>query len=230
MSSTLGASESSILLKQGAESKIHAVTFLGLPTVVKERFPKTYRHPALDASLTRERMKAELRAIAKCRQIGVRVPVIYFVDEQKSSIYMEHIQNSNTVRDFIQKVQAGSGDAQRLLVPLMAKVGAIIGTLHSNNLIHGDLTTSNMLLLEPAADANIILIDFGLSYVEASAEDKGVDLYVLERAFLSTHPNSEELFAHIISAYQEANKKGLREVMSKFEEVRLRGRKRSMVG
>jgi TP53 regulating kinase-like protein len=37
------------------------------------------------------------------------------------------------------------------------------------------------------------MIDFGLSYISTLPEDKGVDLYVLERAFLSTHPNSESL-------------------------------------
>ena len=41
------------------------------------------------------------------------------------------------------------------------------------------------------------MIDFGLSFQEGVAEDKGVDLYVLERAFLSTHPNTEKLFAEV---------------------------------
>ena len=32
-----------------------------------------------------------------------------------------------------------------------------------------------------------VLIDFGLSYNNTLAEDKAVDLYVLERAFTSAH-------------------------------------------
>ena len=45
------------------------------------------------------------------------------------------------------------------------------------------------------------MIDFGLSYVSTLAEDKAVDLYVLERAFASTHPDSEPLFTSVLTAY-----------------------------
>ena len=76
-----------------------------------------------------------------------------------------------------------------------------------------------------------MLIDFGLTFKSASVEDKAVDLYVLERAFLSTHPNAEALFERILASYQGAGvfaKAG--EVLRKLEAVRLRGRKRSMLG
>lgn len=219
-----------LLLKQGAESKIHVGTFLGRPAVIKERFPKMYRHPVLDANLTKERLKAELRVLTKCRQIGIRTPSVYFVDLDKNAIIMEYVEKATTLREHIQKVQGGDSYTHESLQPLMRKIGEIIGTLHSNNVIHGDLTTSNFLILYPVEETNLVLIDFGLSYIESSAEDKGVDLYVLERAFLSTHPNTEMLFSCIINAYKQTNKKGASEVMHKFEEVRLRGRKRTMVG
>ena len=77
-------------------------------------------------------------------------------------------------------------------------------------------------------------IDFGLGSAEGSPLDKGVDLYVLERAFLSTHPGTEDLFEVILKSYKEemasGSKKEAQEVVSKYEEIRMRGRKRTMVG
>ena len=102
--------------------------------------------------------------------------------------------------------------------------------MHSHGLIHGDITTSNILVMLDNISINLVMIDFGLSFQEGVAEDKGVDLYVLERAFLSTHPNTEELFAEIMEAYRNKAGKQAGEVIKKFEEIRLRGRKRTMVG
>lgn len=79
---------------------------------------------------------------------------------------------------------------------IMESIGKAIGRMHRENVIHGDLTTSNMLLRWHLADtddkASIVIIDFGLSYVSALAEDKAVDLYVLERALASTHPEPDD--------------------------------------
>lgn len=63
-------------------------------------------------------------------------------------------------------------------------MGQMILRLHNVNIIHGDLTTSNMMI----SNDKLYLIDFGLAYTKPNAEDKAVDLYVLERAFVSTHP------------------------------------------
>lgn len=103
--------------------------------------------------------------------------------------------------------------------------------MHDEDVIHGDLTTSNMLLRRSPEDgeSDLILIDFGLSYISALPEDKGVDLYVLEKAFLSTHPNTEALFEKLLKSYAASSKKSSA-VIKKLDEVRLRGRKRSMVG
>lgn len=48
------------------------------------------------------------------------------------------------------------------------------------------------------------MIDFGLASVSTLAEDKAVDLYVLERAFASTHPGSDNLFAIVLDSYASA--------------------------
>ncbi|KAJ1879457.1 TP53 regulating kinase, partial [Coemansia sp. S17] len=93
--------------------------------------------------------------------------------------------------------------------------------MHSFDIIHGDLTTSNMILDN---SNRLVLIDFGLSQISTSTEDKAVDLYVLERAFISTHPNSERLFATVLEAY--ADSEAARLILRRLEDVRQRGRKR----
>ena len=115
---------------------------------------------------------------------------------------------------------------------VMRRVGTEIAKLHLADVVHGDLTTSNMMLRRPTAVARsqLVLIDFGLAYISTLVEDKAVDLYVLERAFASTHPDSEPLFASVLRAYEKKMGKEWPPVGRRLDEVRLRGRKRSMVG
>ncbi|KAJ1529261.1 hypothetical protein ONE63_006061 [Megalurothrips usitatus] len=221
------------LIKQGAEGRLFRGSYLGKPTIVKERFRKTYRHPDLDDYLTKERMKAEARAIVRSKAAGVRTPSIFLVDFERRRIYMEDIKPSITVKKFITDSLLGcSGeDALGKIKPVALEVGSIVGKLHAHNIIHGDLTTSNMLYsISEDGQITVTLIDFGLSHVENSAEDKGVDLYVLERALLSTHANADKLFPIIMQSYKKANNKDSKTVLDKFEDVRARGRKRTMVG
>lgn len=124
---------------------------------------------------------------------------------------------------------------------LMKKMGQVVAKLHQNDIVHGDLTTSNVMvrgerksgLLAGATmekvDAEVVLIDLGLGMMSTQEEDKAVDLYVLERAFLSTHPQAEDLFQDVLTAY-EGSFKGAKAVMKRLADVRMRGRKRSMLG
>lgn len=216
------------LVQQGAEAKLYRGRFLGRPTVVKLRFPKRYRHPLLEERLSRRRTAQEARSLLRCRRTGISTPVVYFVDYVSNCIYLEDIVGSTTVRDFIISVQQSSKDSSSLNL-LAEKIGEILARMHDEDLIHGDLTTSNMLLRPPLEKLELVLIDFGLSFISALPEDKGVDLYVLEKAFLSTHPNTEALFEVLLKKYLAASKKSA-PVIKKLDEVRLRGRKRSMVG
>ncbi|CAL1532365.1 unnamed protein product [Lymnaea stagnalis] len=225
----------SVLLKQGAEAKLYSYDFYGRPCIIKERFKKSYRHPTLDVSLTSQRLKAEVRANLRCRMAGILTPTIFMVNFDNSSIYMQEIQDAITVREYIATIQEQHKDrahANDLISPVAEVIGKTLSKMHANNIIHGDLTTSNMLLQGDPHDLKLVLIDFGLSSFEASAEDKGVDLYVLERAFLSSHPNTQELFDIILNSYQTTmkDKSAWKEVIAKLDEVRLRGRKRTMVG
>jgi TP53 regulating kinase-like protein len=52
----------------------------------------------------------------------------------------------------------------------------------------------------------------------------------MERAFLTTHPHSEKMFEQVLRAYKDDNSVNGNKVMTKLNDVRKRGRKRSMVG
>ncbi|XP_036274083.1 EKC/KEOPS complex subunit TP53RK isoform X1 [Pipistrellus kuhlii] len=247
------------LVKQGAEARVFRGRFQGRAAVAKHRFPKGYRHPALEARLGRRRTVQEARALLRCRRAGrelgfrfvlltwkmnleastllgllfgslsgISAPVVFFVDYASNCLFMEEIEGSVTVRDFIQSA-IESGEPPESLLGLAKTVGQVLARMHDEDLIHGDLTTSNMLLKPPPEQLDIVLIDFGLSFISALPEDKGVDLYVLEKAFLSTHPNTESVFEAFLKSYSASSKKA-KPVLKKLDEVRLRGRKRSMVG
>ncbi|XP_035784801.1 EKC/KEOPS complex subunit TP53RK-like [Anopheles albimanus] len=226
------------LLKQGAEGKLYIGTYKGTRCLVKERFEKKYRHPALDRQLTRQRIKAEQKAFQRCASAGVVTPALLAVDLDGRKIYMEYLEKAITAKEFIDKMmdtdKTAAEDSPELK-ELAAQIGQMVGVLHRNNIVHGDLTTSNI-LLDPVEDATsalpyrLVTIDFGLSHFSDNTENKGVDLYVLERAILSTHSQLPSLFGMILESYRVHNTNRRDETIAKYEEVRARGRKRTMVG
>lgn len=227
------------IIKQGAEARLSVGQFNGNTCLIKERFVKNYRHPDLDTHLTKERMRAESKAISRCQTAGVITPKIFHMDLNSRKIYMEYFDKSITTKEYINNVipkLADSAEQERQINNLANEIGSAVGKLHANNIIHGDLTTSNILLDpfnvddETFAKYTLIMIDFGLSSYSQSTEQKGVDLYVLERALLSTHSAVPTLFESILDAYKLANTKDSKETISKFLEVRARGRKRTMIG
>lgn len=216
------------LLKQGAEARVYRTEFYKKKVIVKERFSKSYRHPSLDEKLTQRRTTQEVRSMLRCRKAGICTPSVYFVDYSTYCIFMEEVENCVTARDRINTLlDVPCEESRKSLESLAEKIGSSLAAMHNVDCIHGDLTTSNILIKE--GYENIILIDFGLSFISSLTEDKGVDLYVLERAFLSTHPNTEQLFKIVLESYRKkANKAD--EIIKKLDEVRMRGRKRTMVG
>lgn len=169
------------------------------------------------------------------------MPAVYAIDEKSGCLSVEWIEGDpvraalNTY--LLQNLEAdASVDAH--VKDLMRRVGRAVGRLHQIGVVHGDLTTSNMMLREEKAaeatgkgilDGEIVLIDFGLASQSFQDEDRAVDLYVLERAFGSTHPRAEVLFDELLEGYKETFKQANVSI-KKLEEVRLRGRKRSMIG
>ncbi|KAJ1968059.1 serine/threonine-protein kinase bud32 [Dispira parvispora] len=210
------------LIQQGAEAKVYALTFYGKEAIAKERFPKTYRHPVLDKKLTARRVIQEARCLYRCQQAGIDTPALYYIDSNRNIIYMERIQGC-TVKQYL----LNQTDDKAACDGIAEKIGTTLATLHALDIIHGDLTTSNLYIRE--STNSLVLIDFGLSFISNLVEDKAVDLYVLERAFLSTHPNSQALFDKIIQVYLKRSTTG-KQVYARLEDVRLRGRKKSMVG
>ncbi|TFK68920.1 hypothetical protein BDN72DRAFT_646710 [Pluteus cervinus] len=247
--------QSSSLVAQGAEARVYksSLTIGGPPFLLKHRFNKQYRHPSLDASLTRSRVAGEARALLKCLRSGVNVPGVRFVDASEGILGIEWIDGLSVRRllpggtedeedldgESIHDPQAKLSAHGISVGNLMSLIGIELAKMHAADIIHGDLTTSNMMLRHltkfqvPVGSSDslqLVLIDFGLSYHSALVEDKAVDLYVLERAFASTHPESEPLFASVLQAYADRLGKEWSGVKRRLDDVRLRGRKRSMVG
>ncbi|KAH8278302.1 hypothetical protein KR044_010599 [Drosophila immigrans] len=223
------------LIKQGAEGRLYLGDFKGESCLIKERFVKKYRHPELDTQITRQRMKAEVKAAGRCLAAGILAPRMFHSDLTSHKLYMEYFDSAQTAKQFIQSTVAASNDkqAKEVLLELCKRIGAVVGQMHANNIIHGDLTTSNILVNpnSPAkSEYDVILIDFGLSHYNQGAEDKGVDLYVLERALLSTHSEQKNMFEFILAEYRRNCGKDKEVVLAKFDEVRARGRKRTMIG
>lgn len=214
------------LFKQGAESKIYSSMYSDQKVIVKERFSKKYRNKLLDLTLRKERTKAEAKAILKCKQGGIATPVIYLLDLNDCKIIMEYI-SGQTINNFLTNLEKEKYDDDAKLTKLLMDIGAIIGKMHSIGIFHGDLTTSNILIKE---DNTLVLIDFGLSHFNPSIEDKAVDLYVLERAFVSTHSYFSHLFAAILDGYKNIYKSNVQSIINQFQDVRARGRKRLMIG
>ncbi|TFK51285.1 hypothetical protein OE88DRAFT_1712552 [Heliocybe sulcata] len=253
-----------ILISQGAEAAIYQAILHqspsseATPVFLKYRFNKQYRHPTLDASLTRSRIAGEARAVLKCLRNGVHVPGIRLVDASQGILGFEWIEGKSIrmllgggaegeeeteyTADLLEDEDAVDSPEDELqslygLTPdvLMAMIGTEIGKMHLADVIHGDLTTSNMMLRRMFSTASsstveLVLVDFGLAYTSTLVEDKAVDLYVLERAFASTHPDSEPLFATVLQAYGKTMGKEWANINRRLDDVRLRGRKRSMVG
>lgn len=269
---TYPASTPPQLITQGAEGRLYKTTYLqpDIPCALKHRPPKPYRHPTLDARLTKARTLAEARVLARCRREGVAVPAVYAIDEAAGWMMMEWVEGVPTrqaINEWLGERPRtevdGDGDGseepaakktksekdQAPLADLMGRIGTAVGKMHRIGVVHGDLTTSNMMLRPRGSrgwrgsakegeekeatlgplDGEIVLIDFGLATTSMSDEDRAVDLYVLERAFGSTHPRAEELFPEVLRTYRETFKQA-KQALRRLEDVRMRGRKRSMLG
>ena len=243
----------SILLGQGAEGKIYIGEFLSKKCIVKERFEKKYRVKELDQKLTKNRMLNESRNIARASKLGVNVPTLYFVDLIDRKIYMEYLENSCQLKVILESIYSleDISPYESFLEKLSNDLGNIVSKLHSGDLIHGDLTPSNIILkIKENTNSDLLnnakeiilknknydymyLIDFGLSSVAISVnsgmEDKAVDLYVLKRAIISSNPKSEELFDKAMNIYEKNCKDG-EEIIKRYKKVEMRGRKKLCFG
>ncbi|XP_019238290.1 PREDICTED: EKC/KEOPS complex subunit bud32-like isoform X2 [Nicotiana attenuata] len=220
-----GSDGSLVLIKQGAEARVFESTFVGRRCIVKERFSKKYRHPTLDSKLTIKRLNAEARCMTKARRLGVATPVLYAVDPVMHTLTFEYVEGPSVKDIFLGFGLVGVDDER--MTDIATQIGNAIGKLHDGGLVHGDLTTSNMLMRSAANQ--LVLIDFGLSFTSTLPEDKAVDLYVLERALLSMHSSCGNVMDQILAGYKKSSKQWS-STFNKLAQVRQRGRKRTMVG
>lgn len=212
--------DQAIDLARGAEALITKIPFMGRQVIRKQRFPKRYRHPDLDSKLTARRIQQEARVVLRLRKAGLRVPAVYEVDISRGIIIFQYVDGV-TLKHFLGKRTDGE--------QVMRGVGIAVANMHKANVIHGDLTTSNIMVSNVDGENQVWIIDFGLSSVGSSDEDIAVDLYVFERAVISAHSEEAE---PLNKAFLEAYNITLnRESVSKrLVNVRARGRKRDMTG
>jgi len=196
----------------GAEAMLDSATWLGRDVVLKQRVVKGYRHPSLDRSLQTFRIKNEVRLMLEARKAGIPVPVIYSVDLSENRIVMEEIPGVR-VKDALESLPEEEART------VCDKIGELAGKLHANDIVHGDLTTSNMLLDRD----RIVVIDFSLGSRSSELEDKGVDMHLLEEAFHSAHYRRSELYETVKDSYVKAYPGGA-DVLRKVKEIEKRGR------
>lgn len=205
-----------MLLKKGAEASLYLTDWHGKKVVMKKRLPKKYRHPKLDEEIRTYRTIHEPQLMHEAKKAGVPTPTIFLVDVKNSTIIMEFVEG-NQMKQLLRNVSKAEREK------LCFKIGELIGRLHEYGLIHGDLTTSNMIL---DAEDKIFFVDFGLGEKTKELEAKGVDLHLMKRALQSTHFQfAEECFNAVISGYSKiSGTANMKNVLEKIREIEKRGR------
>ncbi|XP_042489452.1 EKC/KEOPS complex subunit TP53RK-like isoform X3 [Macadamia integrifolia] len=177
------------------------------------------------AAPTQNNQLEEARCVTKARWLGVSTPVLYASDPVLHTLTFEYVEGPAIKEIFLDF--GLNGINIELNNRIATQIGNAIAKLHDGGLIHGDLTTSNMLLQN--GSNHLVLIDFGLSFMSTLPEDKAVDLYVLERALLSMHSSCGNVMNQILAAYRKSSKQWS-STLNKLAQVRQRGRKRAMIG
>lgn len=203
------------LIKKGAEADLYLSELNGKTVLVKRRVEKKYRLGTLDRKLRVYRTIHEAQLIHEAKSAGVPTPIIYLVDEESCTIIMEYVVGERLKERFNNPFGKSHVESSWL-------IGRQVALLHRRNIIHGDLTTSNMILTE---DGKLYFIDFGLGYHSNAVEDRGVDLYLLKRALTSTHHQvANRCFKLVIEGYKTVLKKEGELVTLKIREIERRGR------
>jgi TP53 regulating kinase-like protein len=205
-----------LLFKKGAEANLYLADWHDRKVIMKKRSPKKYRPPKLDLQIRNYRTVHEPQLMHEAKKAGVSTPTIFLVDIKNTAIIMEFIAGKQ-IKQLLGNV------ARKERQQLCDKIGELIGKLHQHGIIHGDLTTSNMIV---DSDGRICLVDFGLGEKTKESEARGVDLHLMKRALQSTHFRfAEECFSAIINGYSRVlGAETAKIIIDKIREIERRGR------
>lgn len=201
------------VIYKGAEAEVKLSLYLNRKAIKKRRIPKGYRLRELDHRLRSLRTKEEAKLIHEARRAGVPVPIIYDVDIKECTITMEFVRGER-IKELLSK--SSEEEKRRICI----EIGRNIAKLHDRGIIHGDLTTSNMIFSE----GKVYFIDFGLGSFSEEIEDRGVDLHLLMEAFKSAHSEHEYLFKYVLEGYRKECKENFEQIEKKLDEIAKRGR------
>jgi Kae1-associated kinase Bud32 len=186
------------MIARGAE----AVILRKGDSVEKKRIPKGYRLREIDDELRLRRTRSEAKMLGKMPGVAPKL-----LAAGEDTLEMEFI-DGDVVRNIL--------DSN---ISLARKIGEESGKMHDLNIIHGDLTTSNMML---DSKKNLRFIDFGLSFVSDKVEDKAVDLHLFREAVESKHFRHENrIWTEFLRGYKPGNRA---QVLKRLELVEKRGR------
>jgi TP53 regulating kinase-like protein len=205
-----------VLIKKGAEANLYLEDWNELKVIKKQRVKKIYRIEDLDIKLRKTRTIREAQMLHEAKKIGIPTPIVYFLEISNFTIIMEYIEG-NLLRESLEKLSIND------MIKVCEIVGSQIGLLHINGIIHGDLTTSNMILTD---GEKIFFIDFGLSFYSQDLEDKGTDILLLKRAINTTHyKHANKCLKAIFNGYKNVvGEDYSKKVIMKSKEIERRGR------
>ncbi|GFN42074.1 MAG: KEOPS complex subunit Bud32 [Marine Group I thaumarchaeote] len=176
------------LIKKGAEGDLFLTKWNDQKAILKERKQKNYRNSELDNRIRKQRTIRESEIISEVKSFGISSPLVFFVDTKKCIILMQYI--SGTLIHELPKSK---------LILNCKKIGKIVGTMHKNGIMHGDLTTSNFIL----SNNKIFVIDFGLAIRTRKPEDHAVDLRLFKEILNSAHAlEMKKAWANFLDGYR----------------------------
>jgi TP53 regulating kinase-like protein len=205
-----------MLMRKGAEANLYLEVWHGVQVVKKVRLPKPYRLPQIDCEIRRSRTIHEAQLLSDAKRAGVPTPVLYHIDVPHATIVMEYVAGPR-VKELLTRLPRPERHR------LCRRIGGVIGQLHGAGIIHGDLTTSNM-ILRPTD--RIVFIDFGLAEYSAEVEKRGVDIHLMKRALESTHySHAKACLTAILAGYaREVSTAQAKDVVTRVREIGRRGR------
>jgi len=176
------------LRKKGAEADIYQSKWQNSKAILKIRKIKNYRNTSLDLKIRKQRTIKESQILSQVKSFGIPTPLVYFVNLEKALIVMQEIPGKpvHDLPDF-------------KIVELSKEIGKLVGLLHKNGVMHGDLTTSNFILFQNT----VFVIDFGLSQNTIKPEDHAVDLRLIKEILNSAHAKiMESAWKNFLSGYK----------------------------